>query len=64
MQPQDVARAHKFGPTLQDYAVNGVPVDCGADWDQDKIEAAIRRGPHQSAATNEAINLFKEELAY
>ena len=32
MQPQDVARAHDFGPTLEEYAVNGVPVDCGEHW--------------------------------
>ena len=32
MQPQDVARVHEFGPTLEEYAVKGVHVDCGADW--------------------------------
>ena len=29
MQPGDIARAHEFGPTLEEYAVHGVPVDCG-----------------------------------
>ena len=31
MQPQDISRAHEFGPTLEEYAVKGVPVDCGED---------------------------------
>ena len=31
MQPQDVAKSHDFGPTLEEYAVSGVPVGCGAN---------------------------------
>ena len=54
MDPQQIARAHEFGPTLEDYAVNGVPVDCGEDWDKATIRAAVERGPHQSALTPEA----------
>ena len=64
MQPQDVARAHEFGPTLEEYAVDGVPVDCGNNWSRETIEAAIRQGPHQSAMTEKAWELFKDDIAY
>ena len=62
MQPQDVARAHAFGPTLEEYSVKGVPVDCGENWSRETIEAAIERGPHQSALTPEALELFQEDV--
>lgn len=64
MQPQDIARAHDFGPTLDEYAVRGVPVDCGKNWSREAIEEAVRRGPHKSATTPDAIELFKEDIKY
>ena len=41
MQPQDVAQSHDFGPSLDEYAVRGVPVDCKENWSCEVIEAAI-----------------------
>ena len=64
MQPQDVAQAHMFGPKLKEYAVNGVPVDCGEDWTREMINAAIAQGPHKPATSEEAIKLFEEDIAY
>lgn len=64
MQPQEVAKAHPFGPTLEDYAMNGVPVDCGEDWTREQIIAAVERGPHVSVLRPEAIALFQEDIAY
>ena len=64
MQPQDVARAHTFGPTLEEYNTDGVPVDCGSDWTREQVMAAIARGPHKGALTDEAIELFEEDIAY
>jgi hypothetical protein len=64
MQPQDVAREHEFGPTLEEYAAKGVPVDCGNNWTHGQIWAAIEKGPHQSAQTPEAVQLFKEDIDY
>ena len=64
MQPQDIGRAHEFGPTLEEYAVKGVPVDCGDNWDRATIDTAISRGPHQSALTPDALKLFEEDIAY
>lgn len=31
MRPHDVAKAHEFGPVMEQYAFHGVPVDCGPD---------------------------------
>jgi hypothetical protein len=64
MQPQDVAREHDFGHTLEEYAANGVPVDCGEDWTCEQIRTAVEKGPHQSARTPEAVQLFKEDIEY
>ena len=64
MQPQDLARDHEFGPTLQECTAEGVHVDCGEDWTREQIYAAIKKGPHQSARTPEAIQLFKEDIDY
>ena len=44
--------------------MRGVPVDCREDWSREVIEATIERGPHQSATTPEAIDLFEEDIAY
>ena len=64
MQPQNIARAHEFGPPLEEYAVKGVPVGCGEDWTREATEAAIKRGPHQSAKTREAFVLFADDIKY
>ena len=35
--------------TVRGYALRGVPVKLhNAKWTKDKVEAAIKRGPHQS----------------
>lgn len=64
MQPQDVAKSHNFEPTLKEYAMHGVPVDCGTDWTWEATKEAVRQGPHQSATTKEAVRLFKEDIRY
>ena len=64
MRPQDVAQAHTFGPTLQEWAVNGVPVDCGQQWSEASIRAAVHRGPHASALAPEAMVLLAEDVQY
>ena len=56
--------AHEFGPTLAEYAVNRVLVDCGEQWTREVIEAAIEKGLHASARTAEAIALFREDILY
>ena len=39
-------------------------MDCGRDRTKDEVVAAIRRGPHVSAKTPEAIELFEEDITY
>lgn len=62
MRPQDVAKAHEFGPVLEHYAVHGMPVDCGADWSREEILAGVERGPHQLATTADVVALFQEDI--
>jgi hypothetical protein len=43
---------------------HGIKVDCGPDWSWDTIKAAIERGPHPTACTSDAHDLFKEDITY
>jgi hypothetical protein len=63
MQPQPLAEVHPFAPTLRKWQ-QGIPVDCGLDWDQSVIEAAVERGPHPTAQTSKSITLFAEDIKY
>ena len=63
MQPQPLADAHPFTPTLKSWR-SGINVDCGPEWTWDVVEAAVARGPHPTAITPDSIALFKEDIAY
>ncbi len=63
MQPQPLAEVHLFAPTLWKWQ-QGIPIDCGLDWDWSVIEAAVERGPHPSAWTPESIALFATDISY
>ena len=43
------------------YAAHGCPVDCGEDWTKEHIELMLRRGPHTSARSKNAISALQEE---
>eukprot|EP00978_Attheya_sp_CCMP212_P017620 scaffold47191_cov34-Attheya_sp.AAC.2 len=46
-----------------EYATRGCPVDCGAPWTREQIEAALERGPHKSATEPAAsADLWKEAV--
>jgi hypothetical protein len=64
MQPQRLAEGHPFFPTLHEWGSEGVPVDCGPDWEWDVIEQAVARGPHRSAMEPENIALVHEDIKY
>eukprot|EP00957_Ditylum_brightwellii_P152173 11585689-Ditylum_brightwellii.AAC.1 len=49
MWPWTYTTDHPAAPLLAQYALEGCPVDCGEDWIQAHIEAAIQHGPHKSA---------------
>jgi hypothetical protein len=63
MQPQPLAEVHPFTPTLQEWQ-HGIKVDCRPDWSWEVIEAAVARGPHPTASTPEALEVFKEDIKY
>ena len=63
MHPQPLAEAHPFTPTLKAWR-QGIPVDCGPDWNWDVITAAVAHGPHPTARTKESIALFAEDIEY
>jgi len=63
MQPQPLSNIHPFAPTLQEWQA-GIHVDCGPEWDMTACDAAVERGPHPSALTAEAIELFAEDISY
>jgi hypothetical protein len=58
MWPRGIANLHPASKLLHQYSIDGCPVDCGTNWTQQQIEAAIQRGPHISAkipAAREAL---------
>ncbi len=63
MQPQLLAEVHPFAPTLWTWQ-QGIPVDCGLDWDRSVIEAAVERGPYTMARTPKSIALFIKDIKY
>jgi hypothetical protein len=63
MQPQPLADAHPFTPVMKEWR-HGIKVHCGPDWSWDTIEAAVARGPHPTACTPYAYELFNEDIAY
>ena len=63
MQPQPLADVHPFSTTLHEWK-NGIQVDCGPIWKWEDIEAAVKRWPHHSATTLEAIEILNEDIGY
>ncbi len=63
MQPQLLAEVHPFTPTLHKWQ-QGIEVNCGPNWSWDAIEAAVAQGPHLTASTPEALQVFEEDINY
>ena len=63
MAPTAFVDFHPFTETLREWET-GVPVDCGAPWDWATIEAAVDKGAHSSATTDESLALIEEDVAY
>ena len=62
MAPQRLALQHEAAGLLSEWESFGCPTNTGRDWTLDKIQAAIDRGPHQSALEPAAIEHFAEEV--
>lgn len=41
MRPLGLAAEHAFGSQLEEWAVEGVPVECGGDWLTEEILAVV-----------------------
>ena len=61
MHPQPLAEVHPFTPTMKAWR-QGIPVDCGPNWNWDVITAAVAHGPHPTARTQDSIALFAEDI--
>ncbi len=61
--PQGLALRHEAVGLLAEWAQFGCPTRTGQDWSLAEIQAAIDRGPHQSALKPNAIGHFAEEVS-
>lgn len=61
MDPQPSMQWHDAAALLQHYADHGCPVDCGTPWSTEHLEALLRRGPHISAKSPEAMQALLDE---
>ena len=62
MHPRGRAVNHPAGALLSEWATYGCPTCTGAEWTLEQMEAAIARGPHQSALVPAALAHFREEM--
>ena len=55
------SKKHPAFPLLHKYATQGCPAECGEAWTKEHIEAAIKRGNHQSAENPQAAECCRNE---
>ena len=53
---------HPAAKTLLDYATQGCPSKTGPNWTMDQLEAAVARGPHESALLPKAREQHLKEV--
>ncbi len=47
---------------LKEWATYGCPTNTGKPWMQNQMQAAVERGPHRSALTDDTIAHFRNEV--
>jgi hypothetical protein len=57
-----MALLHPAADLLKEWATYGCPTNMGKPWMPDQMQAAVDRGPHQSALTNDTIAHFRNEV--
>ena len=62
MCPSGLALDHPAAQVLLDYAHGGCPVNTGAPWSREMMEAAIEKGPHVSALDEAAMEQLQQEV--
>ena len=63
MAPSGLALRHPAGHLLAEWSAFGCPTMTGRPWTKEEMTAAVERGPHKSALTEEAILHFETEVA-
>ncbi len=63
MCPSGMALLHPAADLLKEWATYyGCPTNTGKPWTQDQMQAAVDRGPHRSALTDDTIAHFRNEV--
>jgi len=62
MCPSGLALLHPVADLLKEWATYGCPTNTGTHWMHEQMQAAVDRGPHQMALTNDAIAHFRAEV--
>ncbi len=62
MCPSGMVLLHPAADLLKEWATYGCPTNTGKPWTQDQMQAAVDRGPHRSALTDDAIAHFRNEV--
>ena len=61
MRPAGIAMAHPASSILNEWSKMGCPTRTGRPWTKAEMWEAVKRGPHQSSLSPEAIAHFAEE---
>ena len=61
VSPRNEALLHAAAELIDAYSKNGCPADCGPDWTQEHVKAALLKGPHSSANAPDALEALLAE---
>jgi hypothetical protein len=61
MCPSGIATSHPAGELLKEWAQLWCPTRTGRPWTKEEIWEAVKRGPHRSALSDEALDHFMAE---
>ena len=64
MLPTGPALSLEDSPTLSRWSSEGCEVDCAPPWSEEALAAAVERGPHKGALSEEAIQLVHDDVEY
>ncbi len=62
MCPSGLTLLHPAADLLKEWATYGCPTKTGTPWMQEQMQAAVDRGPHRLALTDNAIAHFRAEV--
>jgi len=62
MCPSGLALCHPTADLLREWATYGCPTNTGTPWTAEQMQAAVDRGPHRLALSDEAIAHFRAEV--